>query len=141
MPTYAAYNARVTVTGGAIIRANSVTIVAKNDLIDVTCFDQDTIALSQGYGNYIGAVVDADITIEGHWFDDDNPFLAAGKNIVPGAILAPVTVTPTRSLPGAQWVFSRVIVESVEEMIQVRDALRVSFRARNAGKIFTYPTT
>lgn len=144
MPAYAGYNCRVTLNG-TTLRGNNVTINVKADIHDVTAFDQDTFVAPEdataGYANFISGVLEADISLEAHYFTEDNPF-AGALAIAAGAYYNNLLIRLEKTrAPGVLWTFSKVVLESLDFMEQVRDAIHFSARFKNRGKIWTYPTT
>jgi|SRR5581483_2850579 len=155
MPAFAAYNCRVTF-GGVALHANSVTINVKSDIQDVTSFSQNigtpvaiptfptavavgAAAGSNGYGNYVQGVIDADVTLDAFWFSDDNPYLAVGFNINPGVVVGPVVILLDSVNVNKSWSFSKMIVESLDHMEAVRETIRFTARLKNCGTLLVAP--
>lgn len=136
MPAYGAYNAKITING-TTLRATSVTVNEKIDLLETTALDQDTLVgipiTAVGIGCYVFGVSDTDVSVDAHWFSEDNPFQGP-LNITVGTILSNVIITNTRALAGSVWTFPVMLVESVDSTIQVRDTVRYSFRMRRTNK-------
>lgn len=141
MPAFAAYNTRVVISGSNL-KANSVTVSWHADMLEVTHFtpEDDTTPRTPGYGDYIEGVIDAEVTLDAHWFSEDNPYSLFPLR--PGFLVSNVTVYLSKDATSAAFktfVFPYMLVESIEHMQQVRDTIHFTARLKNRGKVIAYP--
>lgn len=131
MSAVAGFNGRITING-TTLRANSYSITASADLPEVTNFE------SGGIGQYIPGVRDWELSFDAHWFSEDNPFRAP-LSITNGATLNNVNVFINKGTAGTKWVFTTMLVMSVDSTQATRDTCHYTARLKNTDTVAVFP--
>lgn len=131
MGAIAGFNGRIKING-TTLRANSYSITCSADLPEVTNFE------SGGIGQYIPGVRDWELSFDAHYFTEDNPF-RAGPIIVNGATLNNIEVFLNKAVAGNKWVFSTMLVMSVDMTQATRDTAHYTCRFKNTDTVVVFP--
>ena|SRR5882762_10595835 len=133
MSAVAGFNGRITI-GGTTLRANSYSITSSADLPEVTNFE------SGGIGQYIPGVRDWELSFDAHWFTEDNPFRAP-LAITNGATMNNINVFINKGLAVSKWVFTTMLVMSVDMTQATRDTAHYTCRFKNTDTVAVFPSS
>lgn len=138
MPAVSTRNARVLVkelTNGiqSVILGTRWTVDVNADEIDVTNFE------SGGFVEYLASYLQAMISVDGFYEPVGFPIATNGFAFCAPGNFVELTLYATRANAQDFFHFPRAVVLTAHTEAAVRDAVRVSFTARNDGK-FDYPS-
>jgi len=134
---FSAKNARVRI-GGAVFTAKAWVVTPKTDKIDTTN------AEGNGFGDAIGGIIEAEISIDdSDWDGQANPY-DNPPNLQPTQVVAlRLYLNATAAAPavnGPFWNFAQALVLEVPTSARVREAVKLpSIKLYGKGQ-FTYPT-
>lgn len=130
MRPLSAKNAKVRIDG-AVFTAKSWSVVPKTDKIDTTNFE------GGGFAQSIHGIESCEVSVEADWDGDANPF-DSPPNVQPNVELVNVRLFISQTT-GPCWVFPLLNVFEAPNSANVREAVKISFKAEGNGT-FTYPT-
>lgn len=122
-----AKNAKVRI-GATVLYAAKWTVSNKGQKLDRTNFE------SAGYGEYVGGILDADVTIEGPYNVGDGPIAVAP----PGTSISTVKLY-LNDTTGVFWSFPSLYVETFEVSAEVRGLVTLKITGSGNGT-FSGPT-
>lgn len=130
MAFYSAKNARVSV-GNTNLFAMKWSINTKVDELDVSNFE------GQGYAQWIGGLLDADISVDCVWDANQNP-TGNPPNLIPGQLVSTVKFyADWRGLgpfgAGEAWTFPSLLITALNQETEVRSFIKYSWTAKNAS--------
>jgi hypothetical protein len=141
MPAVSTRNARVQVALASnpadlqTILGTRWTVDVHSDEIDVTNFE------SGGFTQHIPSYVEASISVDGFYEPIAFPFVeggVGGSALVAAGEFLYIKLFATRANANDYFLFPKALVLTAHAEASVRDAVRVSFTAKNYGT-FTYP--
>jgi len=119
-----AKNAQVRI-GTSVLTAKKWSVTPKTDALDITNFE------GVGYGDYIGGIIDADISIEFDW-DSAADSYANPPNLAPTAIVGPVKLY-VNTTASAFWNFPLALVVEAPQNAEVRGLITGSVTMKSKG--------
>lgn len=133
---FSAKNARVRI-GGAVFTAKAWLVTPKTDKIDTTNFE------GGGFGDAIGGIVEAEISIDdSDWDGQANPY-DNPPNLRPGQVVpVQLYVNAPGAAPavgGPSWSFAQALVLEVPSQARVRESVKLPSIKLYGKGTFSYP--